>query len=335
MSQNVGNPNTVRKTGTVTLLLVFLMAVAATGQTLPAAYAVSVEVMLGGYPVAVEMQSDGPIVQTVTDNYALSGEVKAGDVVKQVNDERVACSRDLAAVMARGNLTIPVTIKLLRRNEETTVRLMPERDVCSDKLKLGFQVKDGVSGIGTVTCLYHDRFYALGHPISDSECSSRFVCRTGEIFSCEVGGIERPSAGKTGKIIGKCTDGNRPLGIVEENSDFGLRGAALRMTGTPVRTIPREEVKPGRAQIYTTIKGQPQLYDIEIVKASKQSSPNEKGMVIHVTDEELLRDAGGILQGMSGSPILQDGKLAGAVTHVFTNDATRGYGVYSDWILAA
>lgn len=296
----------------------------------------STEVYLGGYPVSIELYSDGPIVRTVTDNYAVSGEIRVGDVIKEVNGVHVGGRADLNAVIADTSVTVPLTITLLRNNSFAQVSLVPERDVCSDKLKLGFQTKDGISGLGTVTCSTKDnRFYALGHPISDSDSSSRFSCRAGSIYKCEVSGIQRPAQGRAGRLIGKCLDTRNAMGSVAENTDFGLRGEITGdAEGQLCETLPHSEVRPGKAQIVTTIRSVPQFYDIEIVKAGKQSSPSEKGMVIKVTDETLLKNTGGILQGMSGSPIIQNGKLAGAVTHVFTNDPTRGYGTYIDWILS-
>ena len=299
----------------------------------------STEVYLGGYPVSIELYSDGPIVRSVSDNYAVAGEIKVGDVIKEVNGVHIGGRADLNAVIMDENVTVPLTVKLLRNNSFAQVSLVPERDECSEKLKLGFQTKDGISGLGTVTCsTKNNRFYALGHPISDSDSSSRFVCRAGSIYKCEVSGIQRPSQGRAGRLIGKCLDTRNAVGSVTENTDFGLTGEVLTSgaaSGQLCETLPHSEVKPGKAQIVTTIRSVPQFFDIEIIKAGKQSSPTEKGMVIRITDETLLKNTGGILQGMSGSPILQNGKLAGAVTHVFTNDPTRGYGTYIDWVLSA
>ena len=317
---------------------VFLIAFAcmvAVAPTTVFASKVPDEVYLGGYPVSIEMLSDGPIVRSVTENYAVNGEIKAGDVIKSINGHAVSSRSDITRIMNDG-VTVPLSISVMRADNAVTVELMPEKDVCSDKLKLGFQCKDGLTGLGTVTCATADgRFYALGHPISDSDSTSRFVCRAGYTYWCEVSGIQRPAGGKPGRIIGRSV-GRKVWGEIEENSDYGLRGRIANTDGmTKIKTMPRGEVKPGKAQIVTTIRSEPVFYDIEIVKASYQPSPSEKGMVIKVTDETLLKNTGGILQGMSGSPILQNGQLAGALTHVFTNDATRGYGVYTDWLIGA
>lgn len=295
------------------------------------------EVYLGGYPVSIELYSEGPIVRAVTENYAVGGEIRVGDVIKEINGISVGNRSELYEVVSDKTVAIPMTVTLLRNDNITHVSFIPDRDECSDKLKLGFQTKDGISGLGTVTCVTGDGvFHALGHPISDSDSTSRFTCRTGSIYKCEVSGIQRPAQGKAGRLIGKCVDNRNAMGSVSVNTDFGLKGGLFdTVSGQRCETVPSSLVKPGKAQVLTTIRSEPCFYDIEIVKASRQNSPSEKGMIIKITDETLLKNTGGILQGMSGSPILQNGKLVGAVTHVFTNDPTRGYGTYIDWILSA
>lgn len=340
MSHYVGQYIIMRKSRRAAFLIVAAIFCAVLAQPSAADYvsaAGHTEVYLGGYPISIELYSDGPIVRTVTDNFAISGEIRVGDVIKEINGVPVSGRADINSLLLGENVTVPLTVKLLRNNSYAQVSLVPERDVCSDKLKLGFQTKDGISGLGTMTCTTKDkRFHALGHPISDSDSSSRFVCRSGSIFRCEISGLQRPSQGRAGRLIGKTPDFRNSLGTVEANTDFGLKGTlAADGEGQLCEIMPRSEVRPGKAQIMTTIRRNPQFYDIEIVKAGKQASPSEKGMVIRVTDETLLKNTGGILQGMSGSPILQNGKLVGAVTHVFTNDSTRGYGSYIEWILSA
>lgn len=325
----------IRSLSVLLILSVLIVAAVPTANAYSSAATVA-EIYIGGFPIAIEMLSDGPIVNSVTENYALSGEIKQGDVIKSINDVNVRSRSDIKAILADKSLKTPLKLTVLRHNAYTDIELMPEKDICSDKLKLGFDVKEGVSGVGTMTCVTSDgKFYALGHSISDGESTSRFVCRSGQIYKCEISGIERPENGKTGKLIGRGVDCGNPIGEIFENSSCGLRGTYYAPKGRTVSPAPREDIKPGRAQIVTTVHGEPQYYDIEIVKTSRQTSSAEKGMVIHVIDEELIKYTGGILQGMSGSPILQNGRLAGAVTHVFTNDPTRGYGVYADWILAA
>lgn len=324
----------IRSTTVLLFISIFFIIFAPLSNANATAYIA--EVYLGGYPIAIEMLSDGPIVSSVSENYALSGEIKTGDVIKSINGRSVSSCTDIGEIISDDDLETPLRVCVLRYNSYLNLEIMPEKDVCSDKLKLGFATKEGVSGVGTMTFVTKDgKFYALGHSIKDGESTSRFVCRSGEIYKCEINGIKRPDNGRTGKLIGRSVDCGSPLGEIEENSLYGLHGTFYDPFGEIVSLMPRDEIKPGKAQIRTTLRGEPAYFDIEIIKASKQSTAAEKGMVIHVTDAALINNAGGILQGMSGSPILQNGKLVGAVTHVFTNDPTRGYGVYADWMLTA
>ena len=319
----------------LTAILIAITVVCAFNVTPQQAYALTVgEVYLGGYPICLEMQSDGPIVSAVNENYCTVGDVKKWDVIKKINGVPVQSRLDVMEIISQKELTIPLVITVLRNNTMTTVQLMPEKDVCSNKPKLGFSMKDGVSGLGTMTCMTESCcFYALGHPISDGDSSSEFVCRSGNVYPCDVCGYEKPSYSKPGRIIGRSS--GSAIGEISENSRFGLKGTSTEVLyGEKVSLLPRTQVKPGKANILTTVGAEMESFEIEIVKACSQSVPTEKGMVIRVTDEDLLRRTGGILQGMSGSPIVQNGKLAGAVTHVFTNDPTQGYGVYIEWILA-
>ena len=294
------------------------------------------EVYIGGFPVGIDLYSEGPIVSEVTDDLSPDGEVMVGDVIKSINGVAVHSRTDINSVLI-GMPEASVRISLVRNNERLDLTIQPQTDAYTSRLKLGFHTKDGVSGLGTLTCVTDEgTFYSLGHPISDTDCTSRFECRDGYIYECGITGIKRPSGGKPGRLVGRYSGKRTAIGRVARNSDFGLIGEYLGdMPKTKVQVMPRGEVYPGKAQIVTTIGSSAQIYDIEIVKASRQNRPQEKGLVIKLTDEELLSKTSGILQGMSGSPILQNGKMVGAVTHVFTNDARRGYGAYMDWILSA
>ncbi len=317
-------------------ILIVCIAICLTHTSVFGADAVSVsEVYIGGFPVSIELLSDGPIVRSVSDDCITSGELKAGDVIKSVNGIKVGSRSDIVRLYNSDDITVPIRLTVLRDNVLTEVETVPDRDICSGKPKLGFQTKDGISGLGTVTCYTKSgSFYALGHPISDADCTSKFTCRAGSVYKCDICGYQKPTTGKAGRLIGRCSESS-PYAAITENSDFGLRGnLSDAAVGEVYATMPRSEVKPGKAQIFTTIGTESAFYDIEIVKAVKQGEAKEKGMIIRVTDENLLRATGGILQGMSGSPILQNGCIAGALTHVLTNNPTRGYGVYIDWILS-
>ena len=317
----------------LTLLLIFL----AINPQVLSTYAWEVrEVYLGGYPVGIEIYRDGAIVDNVIKDYTIEGNIKKGDTIVKINDKAIHSRADVNTLLSDKTIELPLRIDLLRKNNVISTTIMPDIVESNPKVTLGVTLKDGLSGLGTITCIdSNNKFYALGHAISDADCNSDYECRDGFIYECAISGIKKPSMGKAGRLIGKYTQNREPLGRIEINSSFGLYGenAATMQNNKKIKTLPHDEVKVGSAQILTTINGEPEYFDIEIVKAVKQNSPAEKGMVIKVVDKRLIDKTGGILQGMSGSPIIQNGRLAGAVTHVFTNDAIRGYGVYIDWVM--
>ena len=279
------------------------------------AEAADLRVYLGGYVVTIELYSDGPAVSA------------AEKLSRSRNRENTALTAG-----ARGSIDGNGTLagrcgKCGQANGEnaaysSAVRKDPE-----------ISFKDGLSGLGTVTFELSDGTYrALGHAIAGDD-GKDYAAAYGYIYEAAVIGAKLPSEAGAGRLIGKRAE-NEPVGNVLENDIFGLRGELFRAAkGEECEVLRHDEVKLGKAVIYSTVGREKCAYDIEIVKASRKNAPSEKGMVIKVTDEELLRTTGGILQGMSGSPIVQDGKLAGAITHVFTGDPTRGYGVFAEWMI--
>jgi len=183
------------------------------------------------------------------------------------------------------------------------------------------------------------KFGALGHAITDADTGSLLSVKDGEIISSRVVSIEQGQRGKPGEIKGVFYDVNNPLGKLQKNTPFGVYGELIRkipndyLSG-PIPIAFQHEVNEGKAFVFTTTDdNEIQQYEIEITKVNPQSKPNIKSMIIKVTDERLLNKTGGIVQGMSGSPIIQDGKLVGAITHVLINDPTRGYGVFIEWMI--
>ncbi len=198
--------------------------------------------------------------------------------------------------------------------------------------KIGLWLRDGISGIGTLT--YVDpsnmRYGALGHPIDES---TEYI--GGAIYGANIYGYIKGEKGKAGELSGSY-DPSDVIGSIDKNNKFGIfgkyRGDIASKEMIPLGS--KSTVKPGKAHIYTTIDGCcSKRYEIEIIKCNVQNKADSKGMVIRITDKELLERTNGILQGMSGSPIIQNGKLIGAVTHVFINDPTKGFGMYIDFML--
>lgn len=176
-------------------------------------------------------------------------------------------------------------------------------------------------------------YASLGHGISDVDTGQLLTVSQGSITNCTISSVEPGKKGTPGELRGVFAEND--IGVIVENSQYGVYGYCdpkAVSKAEPVKIGTRFEVKEGSAQIISSVDGAPQAYDVEIEKVMTNSS-DAKGMILHVTDERLLEKTGGIVQGMSGSPIIQDGKLIGAVTHVFVNDPTRGYGIFIELMM--
>ena len=180
---------------------------------------------------------------------------------------------------------------------------------------------------------------ALGHVITDSYTKKPIVIRSGEIVSANISGINSGQRGLPGEKLGTFLDGNDELGMITKNCEFGIYGTLNHLPKNiyfqePIPVATSRQVKLGKALMYTVVEGgKIERFDIEIEHVSYQSRPASKGLIIKVVDPRLLRLTGGIVQGMSGSPIIQNGCLVGAVTHVFVNDPKKGYGVLAEWMI--
>lgn len=299
------------------------------------------EVYLGGTPLGISIRAEGLIVlgltDVITENGPVmpekSGEIYIGDQIIASNGKKIEKLKDLYDCLSGGN---PQQLTLKRGEDIRQVTIKPLLEKISGKYKIGIMIKEEVNGIGTLTFITQDsKFASLGHKISDKESGLGFELNNGSIYEATVTGCVKGQKGKAGELQGGFSKISEPVGEIFANTNFGLYGCFSGIHHfKKIMTSSRSEIKMGKAQIYTTLKGcTPHLYDIEIVKSTQQIASSEKGLVFLVTDKELLELSGGIVQGMSGSPIIQDGKLIGAVTHVFVNDPTRGYGIYASFML--
>lgn len=225
----------------------------------------------------------------------------------------------------------------IRRGEETIVYpITPKKDKTSNRYKIGVLVRDCVSGVGTITYIdkKSGRFGSLGHSV-EGENKKEMQISDGMVYQCSVVGVTKGVRGRAGELRGMFLT-EKPIGAAEKLCScgiFGEIGDNFDGKGLQTALASAQDVKPGEAYIYSTISGVcPKKYEIEIVKVDKNNREN-KNYVIKITDKTLLEETGGIVQGMSGSPIIQEGKLVGAVTHVFLNDPTRGYGINIDTML--
>lgn len=301
------------------------------------------EVYLGGTPIGVTVECDGLIVDSIVNvagekptSPAAEAGILPGDKIIKINQNPVKQPSDIGIYV---NSDTPLELTLIRAQKEWTTTVHPKYDQLAHGYKLGLHVKNEIAGVGTLTYVRADngRFGGLGHKIYNREPDDSLQFQNGYVYPCKILSVLRGERGKPGELRGYFAKNDQPNGTIDKNTFCGIFGKSeenLTENLSKIAIGGRKSVRPGKAKIFTTIEGSaPDYYDIEIVKATRQNEPEDKSMVLHVTDERLLKTTGGIVQGMSGSPIIQDGKLVGAVTHVFINDPTRGYGIYIEWML--
>ncbi len=295
------------------------------------------EVYIGGMPAGFTLNMGGAQVIGMCEVLTAEGvtcpareaDVGIGDVIVRFNGVSIRSATDVdGALAASGGKTSEIVVK--NGSESETKQITPAKDMASGKYKLGVLIRDSVSGIGTVTYIepMTRRFGSLGHAVSGEDGTAMALAQGGTMYACSIVNVVRGERGKAGELKGIFV-GEKSIASAEKNCQAGIFGT---FNGdydlSSMRLMPvGSDAHPGAATIYTTIAGlAPQEYSIEIVKVDSGSAKN-KNFVIKVTDKKLLAETGGIVQGMSGSPIVQDGALVGAVTHVFLNDPTRGYGI--------
>ncbi len=299
--------------------------------------------LLGGQSFGIKLYTDGVIVvgsgnflfggQTI--NPAYEAGIRTGDRLIAANGQSIDSNEALTRLIAQ-NEGSPITFTVIRKNLkfETTVRpIIPDGD---SKYRLGLWVRDSTAGIGTLT--YYNQstgnLAGLGHSVADIDTGELMPSSKGSLVSATITDITKGKAGEPGEMSGRF--GEQQYGTILANTDCGIFAA---QSDTPKENLQevsialKGEVTVGAAQIYTTLDdGPPQYYDVQIKKINNNLKQN-KNMVIEITDPVLLEKTGGIVQGMSGSPILQNGKLIGALTHVFVNDPTQGYGIFIEKML--
>ena len=305
-------------------------------------------VVLGGMPVGIYMKTDGVLVLGTDKINNIEGMecepakrlVREGDYITEINGKEVKTKNELVIQVARLE-SENVVLKIRRGGEEIEVKLQAAQ-VDSQRYKLGVWVKDSIQGLGTITYLKQDGSYgALGHGIYDADSSELLEMKKGSLYCTKILGISKGVIGTPGGIEGVIIyNSQNYLGTIEENTDIGIYGTVEHISELAVsqELVPiarKKQIELGKATIYCTIENEIEAFEIEIEQIDFYPREKNKGMVIRVTDERLLEKTGGIVQGMSGSPILQDGKIVGAVTHVLVNDPTRGYGIFIENMLEA
>ena len=259
--------------------------------------------------------------------------LKVGDRIAKIDNTQIRSAGDIHDALTRSNGTVEVDI--LREGKSRRLRLVPE--ITNEGPKLGVYLRQGVTGIGTVT--WYDpktnTFGALGHGVNTSD-GKLVQMREGTVYRTSVVSVKKGTAGVPGQLMGTL-EGREAIGDLTRNTDQGIFGHSKSgWNGTALPVAASEEIQAGPACIWSTVQGSKvQEYSVEILKIYPASRDNGRNMLLQVTDPALLETTGGIVQGMSGSPLVQDGKLIGAVTHVLVKDPTTGYGIFIENMLDA
>jgi len=303
-------------------------------------------VIPGGMPVGIYLETNGVMVLGTEEITGVDGMkhnpaahlVKSGDYIVAVNGQKIETKTQLIEKVKE--LEKEEVVLTVKRNEsKIDIKFQPVK-YKEDEYKLGIWVRDNTQGLGTVTYLNADsEFGALGHGIHDIDTNELLDISDGTLYLTSIKDIQKGVSGTPGGIEGIIVYNNyNVLGTIQENTEEGIFGKldridALFSKQEPVETAGKEEIKKGPAVIRCAVEGSVKEYEIEILDVDMHTDEVNKGIIIKITDKQLLKRTGGIVQGMSGSPILQDGRLVGAVTHVFVNDPAKGYGIFIENML--
>ncbi len=293
-------------------------------------------VYIGGMSAGFTLKAGGAqiigLCEVMTENGvcspALDAGLHAGDKLVKINGIQIDSITELNELVNKCK-NKALNFEVHRGKEVLNISMCPAKDKATGNYKIGVLVRDCVSGIGTVTYIDESgKFGSLGHSVIGEDRQEMQIL-SGQVYECSIMGVSKGVRGKAGELRGMFLN-DKSIGTAEKMCNCGIFGHISEdfdKKHLEKSVATSEEVKPGNAYIYSTIDGVcPKRYEIEIVKVDKHNKEN-KHYVIKITDEDLISETGGIVQGMSGSPILQEGRLVGAVTHVFLNDPTRGYGI--------
>lgn len=300
------------------------------------------DVCVLGNPFGIKIYTDGVMVVGVDTVTTEKGNVspgadaglKVGDLIISINGENVYSNEDVANIIESSGGR-ELVLKVNSEGRFKTIKVTPAKCYQSGKFKTGIWVRDSSAGIGTLTFYSPTKntICGLGHGVCDVDTGELLTLNSGELVEAEILGATKGSAGNPGELVGRFKENT--IGELLINNDTGVFGSCyLDINNMQLTKMAlKQEISVGEAEIYTTVEGsEPQFYKCEIEKISHNNSIT-KNMVIHITDSKLIEKTGGIVQGMSGSPILQNGKLIGAVTHVLVDDPTRGFAIFAENML--
>ena len=301
----------------------------------------TVELIPCGIPIGISVETDGILVlgnNRITGADGLNYEpahnkLKSGDYIISINDKKVMHKEELIEEI-QNSQGKDIKLQVRRNGEIISVSVTPVKTINGD-YKIGTWIRDDTQGIGTLTFISTNGYFgALGHGITDIDTGVLMEINNGLIYDADIISIVKGKEGEPGELIGIIKQGERhKIGYITDNTHQGIFGTVNRKYKfdkdfQPLKIGLKQEIKVGKAYIRCMVEGEIKDYEIEIQKVDMSNSNHSKGLVIKITDQRLLNATGGIVQGMSGSPIIQNNKIIGAVTHVFIQDSTKGYGTF-------
>ncbi len=308
-----------------------------------------IKIIPGGQSVGVRLNTDGVLIVGTADitddnfrthNLASISGIKIGDTLAKINDTKIQNASHVSEIVRESDGD-KLSLSIIRNKKEFVIDVNPIKSEQDGEYRLGLWVRDKTAGVGTLSFIHPDsrKFGALGHAITDVDTGVLLSIKNGEIVRSRVVSIEQGRRGTPGEIKGVFYETNNPIGKIEKNTQLGVYGELLpdiedidKQKSMPIAY--QHEIKEGKAFILTTLDdNMVEKFDIEITRINLQTKPDSKSMIIKITDKRLLKKTGGIIQGMSGSPIIQNDKIIGVVTHVLVNDPTKGYGVFIEWMI--
>lgn len=314
------------KSVAITIFIINFLAVSAFGR----------EIVAVGQVVGLELHDGSVTVAAIDEELGAAAEaagMEVGDQIVSIDGKDISCAEDVRIALESSRGSVAVTLR--RNGKQISCRLEPE--ITADGPKLGLYLRQGVSGVGTVTWYDPENgaFGALGHGVNNAD-GQLLKLRQGSAFQTRVVAVRKGKSGQPGQLMGSCAS-RETIAQLRSNLPQGVFGISqIPWEGKCVEVAGWEDVKTGKATILSTVSGNDvREYSVEIMKIYPKASESGRNLLIRVTDPQLLETTGGIVQGMSGSPIIQDGKLVGAVTHVLVNDPTTGYGIFIENMLDA
>lgn len=297
-----------------------------------------------GTPFGIKLFTEGVMVigtsnvktQQGNANPAKQSGIKKGDVITKINDYQIKSNEDLA-YMVENSSGKPLSVSITRGNITFDTSLTPVKPVNEDMYRVGIWVRDSSAGIGTITFynVKNSSFSGLGHGICDIDTGELLPLSHGDIMEASINGVNRGTRGAPGELKGYFVN-QKPIGKLKANTETGVYGTLDKVPSNSkaVKIAMKQQVKPGPAYVLTTLHDEvPKSYSINIESINYNENNPTKNILISITDNELLEKTGGIVQGMSGSPIIQNGMLIGAVTHVFINEPNKGFAIFAETML--